>query len=52
MLQDHVHFASFVYVPFPLPAIETTTPTAVDLHLAVHQPPSLYQGHQGPPADT
>ena len=25
---------------------------AVDLHLAAHQPPLLYQGHQGLPADT
>ena len=47
-LQDHAHFTSFVYFPFPLPAIETTTPTTIDLCLAAHQPPSLYQGHQGP----
>ena len=51
-LQDHIHFAFSTYVPFPLPATKTTTPTTVNPCLAVHQPLSLYQGHQGPPADT
>ena len=40
------------YIPFSLPATKNTTPAAVDLHLAVHQLLSLYQGHQGLPADT
>ena len=50
--QDHAHFASSAYIPFPLPAIKTTISAAIDLHLAAHQPLLLYQGHQGLPADT
>ena len=50
--QDHAHFTSSTYVPFLLPATETTTHTTINPCLAVHQPPLLYQGHQGPPADT
>ena len=50
--QDHAHFTSSTYVLFPLPAIKTTTPATVDPCLAAHQPLLLYQGHQGPSADT
>ena len=50
--QDHVHFTSSTYVPFPLPANKTTTPITVNLCFAVHQPPSHYQRHQGLPTDT